>query len=70
MTKAELDRLLASATDMAARAEILSRTMAMIAASEKQASRQAIYHRLHMVLTDAAINLRHAIDAAPTMVQK
>jgi hypothetical protein len=67
MTKAELDHLLASATDMAASAEILSRTMAMIAASEKQASRHAIYHRLHMVLTDAAINLRHTIAAAPRM---
>jgi hypothetical protein len=69
MTKAELDRLLAAATEMASRAEILSRAMAIIAASEKQASRHATFHRLHSVLTDTAMNLRHAIDAAPVMVQ-
>jgi hypothetical protein len=70
MTRAEYDSLLGTVQRMAKTADILSRTMATIAASETQASRHATFHRLHSVLTDTAINLRHAIDAAPTMVQK
>jgi hypothetical protein len=51
-------------------ADALGRTCQMLAASETSAARHGYFHRLHIALNDCAISLRHAIDAAPTIVQK
>jgi hypothetical protein len=42
----------------------------MLAAGETSAERHGFFHRLHVALNDCALSLRHAIDAAPTIVQK
>jgi hypothetical protein len=44
--------------------------MALFAASEKDPSKHSIFWRLHVSLSDCALNLKHAIDAAPTIMQK
>jgi hypothetical protein len=69
MTVAEYDDLLGTVQRMAKTADILSRTMAMFAKSEKDAARHAFLQRLHITLNDTATALRHTIDAAPVMVQ-
>ena len=69
MTRAEYDSLLGTVQRMAKTADILSHAMAMFAKSEKDASRHAFLHRLHITLNDTATALRHTIDAAPVMVQ-
>jgi hypothetical protein len=70
MSPEQYDELLATTKRMAVTADALSRSMALFAASEKDPSKHSIFWRLHVSLNDCALNLKHAIDAAPTMVQK
>jgi hypothetical protein len=51
-------------------AAALSLSMALFAASEKDASRHSTFMRLHMACNDCALGLKHALDTAPTKVQK
>jgi hypothetical protein len=70
MSPAQYSELLATVSHMRDAAAALSQSMALFAASEKDASRHSTFMRLHMACNDCALGLKHAIDAAPTMVQK
>jgi hypothetical protein len=70
MTPAQYQELMTTVEHMRNTSDALSRTCQMLAASETSAARHGYFHRLHIALNDCATSLRHAIDAAPTMVQK
>jgi hypothetical protein len=70
MTPEQFVELKTTVTRMRDTADALSRTCLMLAAGETSAARHGYYHRLHIALNDCALSLRHAIDAAPTIVQK
>ena len=70
MTPEQFVELKTTVTRMRDTADALSRTCLMLAAGETSAARHGYFHRLHIALNDCALSLRHAIDAAPTIVQK
>jgi hypothetical protein len=69
MTPQQYDELIVTVTHMRDAAAALSHSMALFAASEKDASRHSTFMRLHMACNDCALGLKHALDAAPLMVQ-
>jgi hypothetical protein len=70
MTPQQYDELIVTVRHMRDAADALSRSMALFATSEKDPSTHSTFWRLHVALNDCALGLKHAIDAAPTMVQK
>jgi hypothetical protein len=70
MTLEQYEELKTTVTRMRDTADALSRTCAMLAAGDTDAARHGYFHRLHIALNDCALSLRHAIGAAPTIVQK
>jgi hypothetical protein len=68
MTQEQYNELIVTVTHMRDAAAALSHSMALFAASEKDPSKHSIFWRLHVSLNDCAINLKHAIDAAPAIV--
>jgi hypothetical protein len=70
MTPQQYDELIVTVTHMRDAAAALSHSMALFAASEKDPSKHSTFMRLHMACNDCALGLKHAIDAAPTIVQK
>jgi hypothetical protein len=70
MTQDQYAELLTTVTHMRDAAAALSLSMALFAASEKDASRHSTFMRLHMACNDCALGLKHALDTAPTKVQK
>jgi hypothetical protein len=69
MSPQQYDELLTTVKRMRDTADALSRSMALFAASEKDPSTHSTFWRLHVALNDCAIGLKHAIEAAPVMVQ-
>ena len=70
MTPEQFVELKTTVTRMRDTADALSRTCAMLAASETDAARHGYFHRLHVSLNDCKLALHHALKAAPTIVQK
>jgi hypothetical protein len=70
MSLEQYGELVTTVTHMRDTSDALSRTCQMLAAGETSAERHGFFHRLHVALNDCALSLRHAIDAAPTIVQK
>ena len=70
MTLEQYEELKTTVSHMRDASDALSRTCHLLAASETDAARHAYFHRMHIALNDCKLSLRHAIKAAPTIVQK
>jgi hypothetical protein len=70
MTPEQFSELLTTAKRVRDTASALSQACQMFARVEKEPVRHAYFHRLHVVLNDCALALRHTIDAAPAVLKR